>query len=96
MTTTAPLFLVVTLPGIVEVLDAETTGNTILVRRPSRAETRELERAAHANDHQTVLTICYGLAKFKLADVLALSPAARLILDDAIEEQVRAAKETST
>lgn len=96
MSASAPLFAVVTLPGIVQVLDAETTGNTILVRRPSRVETRELERAAHANDHQTVLTICYGLAEFKLADVLALSPAARIILDDAIEEQVRAAKENLT
>lgn len=91
--TAAPLFVPVSLPSVVFVLDGETCGGTVLVRRPSRGELDALEAGAGRDDLAGVMGLAYGLAGLDIRRVLMLSPEARVILDDAIVERIAEARE---
>lgn len=89
------LFIAVSLPETVLVVDRETLGGTVLVRRPSRGELADLKRAAAADDEAAVLTRSYGLAGLEIRQVEILGPRARAVLDDAIAERIAEARAAS-
>ncbi len=87
-----PLFVAVTLPGTILVVDSETSGGTFLIRRPSQSEMADLEAAAQADDAETALTIAYGLAGLDLRQVALLGPEARAVLDQALGDRLEEAR----